>query len=61
MEVSSLQNENALSPIATTLFGIAVPLHPTINVFVAVSIMALQFSLESYMGLLASITMVVSL
>ncbi len=37
-----------------TLLGIIVFLHPAINVLVAVSMMALQFSRESYLGLLES-------
>ena len=39
--------QNALSPMLVTLLGIIVFLHPLINVFEAVSIIALQFSLES--------------
>ena len=46
--VKPLQPENELLPIVVTEFGIIVFLHPLINVFVAVSIMALQFSRESY-------------
>ena len=46
--VKPLQPMNALSPIEVTELGIIVFLHPLINVFVAVSIMALQFSRESY-------------
>ena len=46
--VKPLQPSNAQSPISVTELGIIVFLHPLINLFVAVSIMALQFSRESY-------------
>ena len=42
------QPENALSLMLVTEFGITVFLHPTINVFVFVSIIALHLSRESY-------------
>ena len=40
--------------MVVTLLGIILVLHPTISVFVAVSMMALQFSRESYFVLFAS-------
>ena len=45
--VKPLQAQNAPSPIEVTELEIIVFLHPLINVFVAVSIMALLFSRES--------------
>ena len=57
--VKPLQPENELLPIVVTEFGIIVFLHPLINVFVAVSIMALQFSRESYTELPLSTFMLV--
>ena len=39
---------NALSPILVIVLDIIVFIHPLINVLVAVSIIALQLSLESY-------------
>ena len=57
--VKPLQPENELLPIVVTEFGIIVFLHPLINVFVAVSIMALQFSRESYIELPLSTFMLV--
>ena len=53
-EVRPLQPEKAELPIEVTLLGITVFLVPLINVFVSVSIMALQFSRESYLVLPAS-------
>ena len=50
---------NAPLPIEVTELGIIVFLHPLINVFVAVSIMALQFSRESYTELPLSTFMLV--
>ena len=47
-DVRPLQPENALRPMLVTLFGIIVFLHPTMSVFVDVSIMALQLLRESY-------------
>ena len=46
-EVRPLQLQNAPSPMDVTLLGIIVFLHPKINVFDAVSIMALQLLRES--------------
>ena len=57
--VKPLQPSNAQSPILVTELGIIVFLHPLINVFVAVSIMALQFSRESYTELPLSTFMLV--
>ena len=54
MLVKPSQPPNASSPIEVTDLGIIVFLHPLINVFVAVSIMALQFSRESYTELALS-------
>ena len=48
MEVRPEQPENARSPMLVTPLGIIVVLHPAIKVFDVVSIIALQFSLESY-------------
>ena len=57
--VKPLQFSNARSPIEVTELGIIVFLHPLINLFVAVSIMALQFSRESYTELALSTFMLV--
>ena len=57
--VKPLQPENELLPIEVTELGMIVFLHPLINVFVAVSIMALQFSRESYTELALSTFMLV--
>ena len=57
--VKPLQSENASLPIEVTELGIIVFLHPLINMFVAVSIMALQFSRESYTELPLSTFMLV--
>ena len=57
--VKPLQPENAPGPIEVTELGIIVFSHPLINVFVAVSIMALQFSRESYTELPLSTFMLV--
>jgi hypothetical protein len=46
-EVKPSQPEKALFPMLVTLFGITDELEPTINVLVAVSIIALQLSRES--------------
>ena len=51
-----LQPANAVLPILVTLSGISVFLHPKIKVLVSVSIIALQFSLESYFVLLLPTT-----
>lgn len=56
-----MQPENAYSPILVTLFGIIVLLHPTINILVVVSIIALQLFLESYTLLPLSTSMLVKL
>lgn len=50
MEVMA-QPSKAYSPMLVTLLGIRVLLQPTTNVFVAVSIMALQLLRESYFAL----------
>ena len=47
-EVRLVQPENAPSPMLVTLLGITVFLQPTISVFVAVSMIALQPFRESY-------------
>ena len=49
IEVSSEKLLNALLPILVTVLGIIVLLQPRISVFVAVSMMALQLSRESYL------------
>ena len=54
IEVRPEQPKKALFPILATLLGIIVFLHPAIKVFVAVSIIALQLSRESYIELLSS-------
>ena len=46
--VRPVQSENALLPMLVTLEGIVVFLQPDINSLVAVLIIALQFSRESY-------------
>ena len=48
IEVRSLKSHIELYPIDATEFGIIVVLHPAINSFVAVSIIALQLLRESY-------------
>lgn len=47
----------AWSPMAVTVLGIVVLLHPKMSLLVAVSIMALQLFLLSYVVLLASTVM----
>ncbi len=54
MEVRPEQLENAELPLLVTLIGMMVFLHPAIRLFVFVSIIALQLSLESYVELLSS-------
>ena len=56
MEVREEQPENAYSPMLVTELRIMVDWHPAIRVLVAVSIMALQFSRESYTVLPLSTT-----
>ena len=51
MDVSPLQYSKAFLPILVTLLGIIVSLHPDKIVLVAVLMMALQLSRESYMVL----------
>ena len=53
------QLSNAEWPMDSTLLGIVEPLHPTTNVFVAVSIIALQLSLLSNTGFSSSTTILV--
>ena len=48
MDVRPLQSSKARPPMQVTLLGMIVFMHPLINVFVAVFIMALQLSRESY-------------
>ena len=55
------QPAKALSPIAIIELDITVFLHPTINLFVVVSMMALQLSLESYILLPSSTAKLVML
>ena len=50
-DVKPEQPEKAEEPMLVTLLGITVDLHPTINLFVSVSIIALQLSRESYLSL----------
>ena len=49
IDVSSETDLNASLPMAVTVLGITVLLHPVSNTLVLVSIMALQSFLESYM------------
>jgi len=53
------QPSKAYLPMLVTELGILVFLHPTIKVFVAVSMIALQFPRESYLGLPSSTMIVV--
>ena len=53
-EVSPEQSEKANSPIDVTELGMIVLLQPTINLFVDVSIIALQLLRESYVPLFLS-------
>ena len=48
MLISSMQFENAMSPMLFTELGMVEFLHPTIRVFLDVLIIALQFSRLSY-------------
>ena len=57
--VKPLHSSNAWLPILVTELGMIVFLQPLINVFVAVSIIALQFSRESYTELPLSTIMLV--
>lgn len=57
MEVREEQPSNALLPMRVTELGMMVDWHPAIRVLVDVSIMALQFSRESYIVLPLSTTM----
>ena len=54
MDVKPPIPRNAFVSILVTLLGTMVDLHPCINVLVDVSMMALQSSRESYLGLLTS-------
>ena len=54
--VKPLQPEKAQSPMDVTELGMVVFLQPASKVFVAVSIIALQLSLESYLELPLSTT-----
>ena len=53
-DVKLKQREKQYSPKLVTELGIVLFLQPTISLFVAVSMIALQFSLESYIGLSAA-------
>ena len=53
------QTENAKPPMLVTEFGIKEFIHPAIKVFEAVSMIALQFSRESYFELPDSTTILV--
>ena len=59
-EVSPEQPGKALSPMEVTELGMMVFLHPTTNLLVYVSIIALQLSRESYLLLSLSTTTEVS-
>ena len=59
MLVKPVHSSNAWLPILVTELGMIVFLQPLINVFVAVSIIALQFSRESYTELPLSTFMLV--
>ena len=56
-EVREEQYSNARSPMLVTELGMVVDWHPAIRVLEAVSIIALQFSRESYIVLPLSTTM----
>ena len=56
IDVMLEQPSNAWLPIFVTVLGIVVFLHPEKIIFVAVTIIALQLSLESYFGLPFSTT-----
>ena len=56
-EVREEQPRNAWTPMLVTELGMVVDWHPAISVLEAVSIMALQFSRESYIVLLLSTIM----
>ena len=60
MLVNPSQPANARFPIEVTVAGIIDVLNPSINVLVAVSIMALQLSRLSYISLALSIIIVVN-
>ena len=60
-EVRLVQSSKALLPMLVTLLGIMVFLQPTISVFDAVSIIALQLLRESYTVFPDSTTMEVRL
>ena len=57
MAVRAEQPSNADFPMLVTELGMVVDWHPAISVLEAVSIMALQFSRESYIVLPLSTTM----
>ena len=54
IEVNPVHWSKALPPMLVTLLGITVFLHPAISLLVDVSMIALQFSRESYVALLSS-------
>ncbi len=54
IDVKLVQPKKAFVSILFTVDGIRVFLHPTVNELVAVSITALQFSLESKVGFVGS-------
>ncbi|MDY6374461.1 MAG: hypothetical protein SPK61_02745 [Bacteroidales bacterium] len=60
IELNSVQSIKALFPIDVTLLGIFVFLQPETKTFVAVSIIALQLSLESYTVLFLSTVITLS-
>ena len=51
IDFKEVQPLNALSPIEVTLSGMTVDLQPTSSLLVAVSMIPLQLSRESYTGL----------
>ena len=60
-EVKLVRPEKARSPMLVTLLGMVVFGQPAINVLLSLSMIALQLSLESYLGLLGATTIDVKL
>ena len=61
MEVKPVRSSNAPFPMLVTLAGMMVFSHPATSVLVAVAMMALQFSRESYTLLPSATSMEVRL
>ena len=60
-EVKLVRLEKALAPMLVTLLGMVVFGQPAINVLLSLSMIALQLSRESYLGLLGATTIDVKL